>query len=393
MKIAYILKHIEGLRPGGDSAPEGAPGEFQLLPYGQIEIEGEEPAVVDEEGARSLIEDFKRRGNDMVIDYEHQTLGGGQAPAAGWIKSITDKGKDGIHVVVEWTEKAKEYLKNKEYRYFSPVMWIEKATRRVVKIENVALTNFPKVNNLKPIIAKMNERLEADRTDLSDQTDKTNKKEGGRIMLEKLKNLLGLAVDAAEEAVTGAVELLVAKMKTLEQRPEVIACKEVLEAVGAKADATKEQVIAKVVEIKDAVGKKIGVEAELVALKKDHDELKTKWDNRNAEELIAKALSKGQITPAQVEQYGKEMALKNPSGFALVVLSRREFSEIPLSELPAGGKDQGGGTASDKMQKLVAKKMEGDKVLSYSAALLAVQAENADLAREVAGEMATLRGR
>jgi phage I-like protein len=367
--IAYTLKAIEGV-----------PAEFQLLPYGQIDIEGEAPAVVDGEGARSVIEEFKRRGNDMVIDYEHQTLGGGQAPAAGWIKSIVDKGKEGIHVVVEWTEKAKEYLANKEYKYFSPVMWLEKATRRVVKIENVALTNFPKVNNLKPIIAKMNQDVSL----INHQTKKE-----GKDMLEKLKKLLGLAADAAEDAVSGAVELLVAKVKQLET---VVACKEVLEAVGAKADATKEQVVQIIGSLKETTVKKAGVEAELVALKKDHEGLKKKWDERTAEELIAKALSTGRITPAQVTMYGKEMALKRPDEFTRVVLSRREGSEIPLKDLPPGGGDLGG-KASEKMEKIVAKMQTDDKTLTYTAALAKAQAENPVLAREVANEVAALRGK
>jgi cation transport regulator len=50
---------------------QDAPGEFQILPYGKIDIEGDLPAYVDEESIRMIIAYQSHRGNDMVIDYEH----------------------------------------------------------------------------------------------------------------------------------------------------------------------------------------------------------------------------------------------------------------------------------------------------------------------------------
>jgi phage I-like protein len=140
---AIILKEISS----------EAPAEFQLLPNGRIDIEGDLPAYVDAESARLILEHQRRRGNDMVIDYEHQTLKDIEAPAAGWIKKMIDKGSDGIWAAVDWTKKGKDYLTNKEYRFFSPVILIRAADRKVVAILNVALTNFPKLNNLRTIIA------------------------------------------------------------------------------------------------------------------------------------------------------------------------------------------------------------------------------------------------
>lgn len=133
----------------------GVPAEFQVLPEGKIEINGAPPAYLDEGAARKVIAFFKARGNDMVIDYEHQTLKDGQAPAAGWIKDLAWKGKDGLWAVVEWTKKAKDYLENREYRYFSPVIYVSAPERLVTSLVSVALTNLPAINNLIPIITKM----------------------------------------------------------------------------------------------------------------------------------------------------------------------------------------------------------------------------------------------
>ena len=105
-KILIILKELPG-----------APAEFQIFPAGTIDIEGEDPVIIDEASARELIAAFDARGNDMVIDYEHQTLKDIEAPAAGWIKAkrISWRGADGLWAeAVEWTSKARGFLENKE---------------------------------------------------------------------------------------------------------------------------------------------------------------------------------------------------------------------------------------------------------------------------------------
>jgi phage I-like protein len=50
------------------------PKEFQVLPCGEIELEGEGTAFLDSASMDEIIENFESRGNDMVVDYEHQTL-------------------------------------------------------------------------------------------------------------------------------------------------------------------------------------------------------------------------------------------------------------------------------------------------------------------------------
>jgi len=137
-----------------DSINFNAPSEFQLLPHGEIELEGEGTAFLDGPMMDHVISRFESRGNDMVIDYEHQTMHGGNAPAAGWIKRLVNRGKQGLWAVVTWTEKAKKYLENGEYRYFSPVFRARKSDGKVLNVLNVALTNSPKINRLNPIVAK-----------------------------------------------------------------------------------------------------------------------------------------------------------------------------------------------------------------------------------------------
>ena len=316
MKACLILKAIEG-----------APGEFQVLPFGTVEIEGEADAFVDEEAMDSIIAEFERRGNDMVIDYEHQTLTGNEAPAAGWLRKFVKKGQEGLWAVVEWTEKAKQYLASKEYRYFSPVFWVRKADRKIVQIENIALTNFPKINNLHPITAKMN----------SDFNNHTKKREE-ITMWEKLKKLFKLAEDADEAKVVEAVEAVVAKNKELEaagtDKMEVVACKEILEKLKLDEGAKKEDVL-------NAID---GLEASHVAagdLSKQVAKLSSDIAEMKKEDIVTLAVDEGKITPAQLEAWGNKMALTDPEQFKTVVLSKAVGSEMPVRKnIPPGPKDK-----------------------------------------------------
>jgi len=93
--------------------------------------------------ADAVIAEFSSRGKDMVVDYEHQTLSGKEAPAAGWASSL-EKREDGLYAVMkEWTDKAKTYFKDHEYRYFSPVWKLSRTTKSASAIHSLALTNHP----------------------------------------------------------------------------------------------------------------------------------------------------------------------------------------------------------------------------------------------------------
>jgi len=343
MKILAILKELAG-----------APDEFQLLPDGKIEIEGDAPAYLDEGSAASIIGKFKGRGNDMVIDYEHQTMKEMKAPAAGWIRDLIYKGKEGLWAKAEWTERAKEYLKNREYRYFSPVFWTTIKERKVVKIENVALTNSPKINNLKPIMAKMD-------LDGNGQGIIYNKKEGK--MLEKLKKILKLAEDDGEDKVVEAIEAVIAKNDILEAAQkaggEIIACKEVLDALGAKEADGKDDLIKIIAAIKapaDAAGK---LSLEVARLTKEISGMKQA-------DLIQLALKEGKTSPEELDTWGRDLALKSPDQFEKIVLSRPAGSVIPVERIALTGDEPGKGSINDATLE-VAKMMgvEGEDIKKY----------------------------
>ena len=127
-----------------------APEYIRVLPLGYISSEKGD-FLVDSESFQMMKEHMEHRAVDIVIDYEHQTLRGMQAPAGGWIKELVLK-SDGIFARVEWTKRAKDYLQNREYRYLSPVVMVRKKDRKASQIHSVALTNTPAINGMIPIV-------------------------------------------------------------------------------------------------------------------------------------------------------------------------------------------------------------------------------------------------
>lgn len=99
--------------------------------------------LVDDISKQLVLERFTRRGNDIVWDYEHQTLYDVEAPAAGWIRELAAR-EDGVWARVDWTERAAGYVRLGEYRYFSPVFEFDPETLRVTALLQVALTNDPR---------------------------------------------------------------------------------------------------------------------------------------------------------------------------------------------------------------------------------------------------------
>lgn len=288
----------------------GAPAEFCVLPSGRIDMHGYGSSVLDEAGAAGIIDEFKRRGLDMVIDYEHQTLKDIQAPAAGWIKSLVWKGAEGLWAAVEWTAQAAKYLADREYRYFSPVVEVQEKTGRIVALLNVALTNMPRIDRLKPLVAKRAG---------SGGDEKEN------IMIEKLRKLLGLADDAGEDKVMEAVTAVANKAAL-----ETVACKEVLTALGAKDDAGKDDILRIVASLKTPADLAKTLSLEVASLKSTLSAMEQ-------DTLVTLALKDGKTSPEELDKWGRELARQNPEQFRLIVLSRPAGSVVPLKGIALAG--------------------------------------------------------
>jgi phage I-like protein len=133
--------------------------EIQLFPAGQFDaplgsLLGSGPWVLTDVSAKQLIAAVGSRHNDILIDYEHQSLTankeGHSAPAAGWIKPDSLVWKEsGLYARnPDWKAKAAAMISADEYRYLSPVFSYDKTTGEVLNIFSVALTNTPGIDGM-----------------------------------------------------------------------------------------------------------------------------------------------------------------------------------------------------------------------------------------------------
>ena len=133
------------------------PDRVLVVPWGEV-ASSNGSFVVESASAAEVVAAFEGGGNDLPIDYEHQTLGGeftspdGRAPAAGWIKTLEVVEGQGIFANVEWTDRGRGMLSAKEYRYLSPVALVDRDTRRMVALHSAALTNKPAIAAMQPIV-------------------------------------------------------------------------------------------------------------------------------------------------------------------------------------------------------------------------------------------------
>lgn len=300
------------------------PREIQILPKGRVRsAKGE--FLVDDAAIQELLGNAAQRQNDVVIDYEHQTLLNVEAPAAGWIKRLFAK-PDGVWAEVEWTPRAAEYLRNREYRYLSPVVGVRKSDQRAVYLHSAALTNTPAIDGMVPIVNKHDNGEEDD-----ESMDELRK---------KLIELLGLKEDAGDDAITQAVEALKASATA-----EVVAHKDILSLLDLGEGATVDQVKARILILKNPSG--------YVPIQ-EFNELKRRLDERDAEDLVQMALKQGKIAPASAE-WLRAYALKDPAGARAFVESAPQI--VPVGTTLAGGKQPPAPGEIDELQASINKQL------------------------------------
>lgn len=299
------------------------PREIQILPRGWVRsAKGE--FLVDDTAIQELLANAAQRQNDLVVDYEHQTLLNVEAPAAAWIKRLFAK-PDGVWAEVEWTPRAAEYLRNREYRYLSPVVGVRKSDKRAVFLHSAALTNTPAIDGMVPIMNKHDGKEDDDAMDE---------------LRKKLIELLGLKADADDEAITQAVEALKGQTAA-----EVVAHKDVLSLLELGEDATVDQVKARILMLKNPSAY-VPVE--------EFNALKRRLDERDAEDLVQLALKEGKIAPASAD-WLRQYALKDPSGARAFVESAPQI--VPVGTSLAGGKQPPAPDAIDDLQTSINKQL------------------------------------
>ncbi|WP_293266749.1 phage protease [Neptunomonas sp.] len=218
-----------------------ANGWQQLLPAGQFRAVDGRPFdvpgnhwFIDAEVANQLIALANDRTNDLVIDYEHQTLkaeeNGQPAPAAGWFKTMEWREGSGLWIKPQWTPRATDFIKNGEYKYLSAVFPYDATTGRLLRLHSAALVNRPGIDGMQAV-----EALAA--LSLNPKTPNPDSKKTEHSMNELLKKMLvqlGIQVEEGKEPDAAAVLAALSELQTKAGSADTLAT----EVVALKAGNT-----------------------------------------------------------------------------------------------------------------------------------------------------------
>ncbi len=96
--------------------------------------------------ARNIAAGFHR---PLAVDINHSSEllapNGGDSPAQGWIEELAERG-GALFGRINWTETGANAIKARLYRFLSPVLLYDKASRVVVGLKSAALCNQPNFN-------------------------------------------------------------------------------------------------------------------------------------------------------------------------------------------------------------------------------------------------------
>jgi phage I-like protein len=360
-----------------------APNEIPILPVGKWDgyvhpVLGQktlEVTLADLQAAAEHQVERKQRGpRELVIDYEHQTFKGGEAPAAGWIPDLEVRDTMLWATNVRWTPKAKQRIEDGEYRYVSPAFGqnvIDKLTGKKVRmaVTNVALTNEPFLDELPPLVAKgSQEHLYIFNTPYHHQTE-----EHMNELLLLLTAFFSLAATAKPEEIVAKVNWLTEQLKAAGVVPKegtVLTAQLVIDQLKLiAADATTFK--ANYIVVAKALGgtDKSTIEELKVILnektdrtgfvaKTEFDALQLKVRQQEVDALMGTAIQFGKLTKTHpfYEDY-VALGLKDPTALKTRLDKIAEYSFVPLQKIETATEIALKGTSPSDVDLAIAKQL------------------------------------
>jgi phage I-like protein len=298
-------------------------------------IQGDKQFDITLEDFADAAKNFSAAENPLPVDYEHNTfVKGAEAPAAGWVKKVIDRGSQGLYAVIAWTKNAADRIRSGEYKFISPVFFFNaRDTRTGASIGTLlgppALTNFPLIQGMAPVTAK---RLDANKKEIS--------------MFKKFLAALGITV-TDEPTEEKAVELVKAKLTSTNTSRDFVAAKGILAVLDLPETATEDQVKGTILALKNRGD---------VVSRTDHEALLARVHEQEIEGVITAAMAAGKLTPAM-----KEGALAIAKDHGIDTLKNYVASlpkVMPVGDKLAPGKrEDKGAVAIDDVQAQVNKMM------------------------------------
>jgi phage I-like protein len=242
------------------------PSRIMLIPPGAA-VKGRDSREWKNPNPKQVALNSNARLPALPVDENHSTdlsaPKGGSSPAFGWMKNLCADGSGALWADVEWTERGRDALAKKEYRFISPV-FLHNEKGEISCVLRAALTNSPNLN----LPALNSERLENMNTEVS--------------MNKELLAALGLPETATEADALAAAKSLNAAKSTA--APQTDKTPVDLTVYAPRADLN-------------------AMEGRAMAAEKQLAELNAAQLKKEAEAAVEEALKNRKIAPASKAEY------------------------------------------------------------------------------------------
>lgn len=293
-------------------------GWYQVFPHGKwMGHDGRGPYHI--RNPEMVIALSKRENVEPHVDHEHETVllpPPKRGPAKGWIKELKYDDK-GMWARIEWTPATLKQIKNKEYRYLSPVFRHDEDSGEVLRLDHVSLTSTPNFD-MQAIASALNPAVINTKPTPSEKKDTPKMKE----LLIAIASALSLASNSSQEVIMQEIANMVEERDGLKQTYASIA-----ETLKLDKDADATAIVSAATAMASAAPAEDGnkpdsskfvpisvyqeMATQLTALQKDIGDDK-------AERAVASAMKDGKISPAS-KGWALDYASKNAEGFAAFV--------------------------------------------------------------------------
>lgn len=290
-EIQAAVPDLEQKQAGVIRDSEGVPVEWTLLRLGDNPIMQEGvPGNIEltEEGMNSILRYFREKGESIPVDSRHFLYelsvrkGLDEADVLRMLPSKTAAmgfgslfEKDGLlRFRVQWNDLARTLLREKIFRYFSPV--IRGLDKGPLRITSVALENEPAINGLDELAASAR-GLAVRRTNIpSNQQGKETEMEAKQ---EKPAEENGQDVPRNSPA-----------------EPELL--RKIREVLGLEEEADENVVLLTLKTMEEKAAETDRLQDELAAARLKMAELLKKEEDRKKNDLLDQGVREGKITPA-----------------------------------------------------------------------------------------------
>ncbi|MGS4930859.1 phage protease [Aeromonas sp. 25-281] len=314
-------------------------GWYQLLPVGPFKARDGRPFDVpgghwqlDKTIATTLINRAKALGQDILIDYDHQTLNvektGKEAPAAGWYNGdeIEWREGEGLFIKPRWTERAAALVAAKEYRFLSAVFPYD-AQGRPLELRMTAITNDPGVVGMQALAALSAQPIQPGQPATLTKENSMNE------LLKKLLAKLGIELtgDPTDEQLQKALTELDSLQASAKKAPELEAAlsAEKTALAALKAQTTSVQQGAQV-----DLAQYVPV-ATYNALVTQVAALTAQVDTTDAATLIKEARTAGKVVAAEEEYLTAYAAQKGVAALKALLEPRPAIAALTASQTAA----------------------------------------------------------